>query len=241
MTLLDQLPPSRPMPAVRSQAARRQLETVVNGYLRPWWRLSRTTTVAIGIGLVVAGSATAGVLLQTKGPLPVAVNGTLPWNLVPDYISVTGPNGKVVGYTPRSDVLLPPSLVGEPIPNNFGSWPKPVYASNLTTLVGHLYPNGVGYVPLGKSPSSLVCIPEYVYNGSKTQSFPCPSVLVTLPNLVGVSTPTAAGEISSLGIYVHVINKSSSSAPKGTVISMSPGPGSVVHARSVVTIRNSSR
>ena len=34
MTLLDQLPPSRPMPAVRSQAARRQLETVVNGYLR---------------------------------------------------------------------------------------------------------------------------------------------------------------------------------------------------------------
>jgi beta-lactam-binding protein with PASTA domain len=40
---------------------------------------------------------------------------------------------------------------------------------------------------------------------------------------------------------VHVINNSSSSAPKGTVISMSPGPGSVVHARSVVTIRNSSR
>jgi hypothetical protein len=239
MTLLDQLPPSRPMPAVRRKAARRQLENVVGGSLRPWWRLSRTTTLAIGIGLVIAGSATAGVFIPSKGPIPVAVHGKLPWNLVPDYISVSGPNGKVVGYAPRSDLLLPTSYVG-PAPNGFGSMPIPVYASNLITLVGHLYP-GHGYVPLGSSPNSSACIPEYEINGSTRTPLPCPSVKVTLPNLVGVNTPTAAAKLSALGVVVNVVNDSTSSAPKGTVISMSPGPGSVVHARSEVTIVNSSK
>lgn len=239
MTLLDQLPPSRPMPAVRRHAARRQLENVVTGSLRPWWRLSRTTTVAIGIGLVVAGSATAGVFIPSKGPAPAGVHGKLPWNLVPDYISVAGPNGKVVGYAPRSDLFLPPSYSG-PVPNGFGSTPVPVYASNLTTLVGHLYPD-IGYVPLGSSPTSSACVPVYEINGSTKTPVPCPSVMVTLPNLVGLSTPTAAATLSKLGVGVDVINDSTSSAPKGTVISMSPGPGSVVHARSVVTIVNSSK
>jgi len=239
MTLLNQLPPSRAMPTVRHHAARRQLENVVNGSVRSWWRLSQTSTLAIGIGLVVAGSATAGVLIPTKGPIPVAVNGVLPWNLVPDYISVAGPNGKVVGYAPRSDLLIPPSLVGTPVPKGFGSTPVPVYASNLTTLVGHMYP-GVGYVPLETSPSSVACRPAFVINGSTTQSIPCPTDLITLPDLVGVNTPTAAGELSGLGVFVNVVNDSSSSAPKGTVISMSPGPGSIVSARSIVTIQNSS-
>lgn len=239
MNLLDQLPPSRPMPTVRHHAARRQLENVVNESGRSWWRLSQTSTLAIGIGLVVAGSATAGVLIPSKGPIPVAVNGTLPWNLVPDYVSVTGPNGKIVGYAPRSDVLIAPSLVGKPVPNGSGSTPIPVYARNLTTLVGHMYP-GVGYVPLGTAPSSVACRPEFVINGTTTQSIPCPTVSVTLPDLIGVSTPTAAGELSGLFVLVDVVNDSSSSAPKGTVISMSPGPGSVVPARSVVMIRNSS-
>lgn len=227
------------MPAVRRHAARRQLENVVSGSLRPWWRLSRTTTLAIGIGLVVAGSATAGVFIPSKGPVPAAVHGKLPWNLVPDYISVAGPNGKVVGYAPRSDLFLPPLYSG-PVPNGFGSTPVPVYASNLTTLVGHLYPS-IGYVPLGSSPYSAVCKPGYEYNESTKTPVPCPSVMVTLPNLVGLSTPTAAATLSNLGVGTDVINNSTSSAPKGTVISMSPGPGSVVHARSVVTIVNSSK
>jgi hypothetical protein len=227
------------MPAVRRDAARRQLENVVNGASRPWWRLSRTTTIAIGIGLVVAGSATAGVFIPSKGPVPAAVHGRLPWNLVPDYVSVSGSNEKVVGYAPRADLLLPPSFVG-PVPSGFGSTPIPVYSSNLTTLVGHLYP-GIGYVPLGPSPYSGACTPGYEYNGSTKTPVPCPSVMVTLPNLVGVSTPTAAGELSSLGVELNVVNDSTSSAPKGTVISMSPKPGSIVHARSMVTILNSSR
>ena len=180
MTLLDQLPPSRSLPANRRNAARRQLESVVNGATRPWWRLSRTTTIAIGIGLVVAGSAAAGVFIPSKGPIPAAVHGKLPWNLVPDYISVAGPNGKVIGYAPRSDLLVSPSLVGKPVPNGFGSTPVPVYASNLTTLVGHLYP-GIGYVPLGSSPISAACIPAYEINGSTRSPIPCPSVMVTLP------------------------------------------------------------
>ena len=240
MILREQLPPFRPMASEQRLAARRQLESIVSGSLRPWWRLSRTATLTIGIGLVVAGSAAAGVLTPTKGPLPNAVHGTLPWNLVPDYIAVSGRNGKVVGYTPRSDILVSPSEIGKPLPNGFGSTPRPVYASNLTTLVGHVY-SGIGYVPLGKSPYSLGCLPAYVINGSTKTATPCPNVLVTLPNLVGVSTPTAAGKLSSLGVSVNVVNDATSSAPKGTVISMSPGPGSVVHARSVVTIQNSSR
>ena len=120
--------------------------------------------MAIGIGLVVAGSATAGVFIQSKGPVPAVVHGKRPWNLVPDYISVAGPNGKVVGNAPRSDLLLPPSL-DAPVPNGFGSTPVTVYASNLTTLVGHLYPS-IGYVPLGSSPYSAICKPGDEYNGS---------------------------------------------------------------------------
>jgi hypothetical protein len=72
MTIIDQLPSSRPLPAARSQVARRQLENVVSGVARSWWRLGRSATLAVGIGLIVAGSATAGVLVA---PVPPGFSG----------------------------------------------------------------------------------------------------------------------------------------------------------------------
>ena len=239
MNLLDQLPPLRPMPTARHHAARRQLEDVVVSAPRSWWRLSRRVTGGVAIGLVLAGSAAATVLLTSKGPIPFASSGSIAWNKVPDYISVSS-EGKIVGYAPRADVLLPPSATDRPIPIGFGATPIPVYSSNLHTLVGHLYPD-LGYVALGVSPSSIACEPITVYEGASTHNIACPSVTVTLPDLIGMSTPTAAAKLSGLGLIVNVINSSSSSAPKGTVITMSPGPGSVIASRSIVTIENSSK
>lgn len=239
MNLLDQLPPSRPIPTARHHAARRQLEDVVVGAPRSWWRLSRRVTGGVVIGLVLAGSATAAVVLASRGPIPFASNGSIEWNKVPDYISVYS-RGRIVGYAPRADVLLTPSATGRPIPNGFGATPIPVYLSNLHTLVGHLYPD-LGYIALGAAPSSVTCEPITVYEGSSTHNIACPSVTVILPDLIGMSTPTAAAKLSGLGVFVNVINNSSSSAPKGTVIAMSPAPGSVIASRSIVTIDNSSK
>lgn len=239
MNVLDQLPPSRPMPTARHHAARRQLEDVVVSAPRTWWRVSRGVTGAVVIGLVIAGGAAAAVLLTSKGPIPFTSNGSIEWNKVPNYISVYS-GGKVVGYAPRADVLLPPTTTGGPLPKGFGSTPIPVYSNNLHTLKDHLYPD-LGYVALGTAPSSVACEPITVYEGTSKYNIACPSVTVTLPNLIGMSTPTAAGKLSGLGVVVNVINTPSSLAPKGTVISMTPAPVSVVASRSIVTIENSSK
>ena len=239
MNFLDQLPPSRPMPTARHHAARRQLEDVVVGSPRSWWRVSRRVTGGVVVGLVFAGGAAASVVLASKGPIPFANNGSITWNKVPDYISVSS-RGKIVGYAPRADLLLPPSATGRPIPKGFRARPIPVYSSNLHTLVGHFFP-GLGYVALGVVPSSVTCEPITVYEGTSTHNIACPSVTVTLPDLIGMSTPTAVAKLSGLGLFVNVNNNPSSSAPKGTVITMSPAPGSVVGSRSIVTIDNSSK
>jgi hypothetical protein len=70
MTFRDQLPPARNMPTVRHHAARRQLMNVVNQTAGSWWHLGRSTTIALVVGLMVTGSAAAGVL---STPTPTTI------------------------------------------------------------------------------------------------------------------------------------------------------------------------
>jgi hypothetical protein len=236
MPLPDQLPPARRMPSARFHAARRQLEGVVNNTPRSWrWRFGRRAAAGVGVGvLVVGGAAAAAAYFPSKGLIP-SKNGVLEISKAPDFISVIVAD-KVIGYAPKADLILSPG--SSQLPSGFGSTPIPGYKADLQTLIGHMYP-GIGFVALGESPHSVGCIPESTIEGSTTQSVPCESVSVTLPNVVGMSTPTAAGQLSGLGVLVDVVNTQSATVPGGTIASMAPSPGKVVFARSTVTIYNS--
>jgi hypothetical protein len=237
MALPDQLPPVRFMPRATLHAARRQLEGIVSGRARAWqWRLSRGATAGLGIGLAIAGgAAVAATTLPTKGPVPFAQNGSIDWRKVPDFLSVSA-GGKVVGYAPRADVL-PHDVSNRP--ESSLTMVVPVYGSNLRSLVGHLYP-GIGFVLLGVAPSSESCVPAWFSENGVTHSLPCPSQSIRLPDIVGMRTPSAAAMLSGLGVSVDVVNVASTSVAHGLIVSMFPAAGSVVSARSIVMIRNSS-
>jgi hypothetical protein len=78
----------------------------------------------------------------TKGPIPEAAylaNG-IDGALVPDFVPVWGRDGTTVaGYIPKAYIL------GPTLPMVTSSRPEgdiaPVYADDLTTLVGHMYPD----------------------------------------------------------------------------------------------------
>jgi hypothetical protein len=144
------------MPVARHHAARRQLVDVANGSTRLGWRFGRGVTVSVAIGLAVAGGASATAFLPSKGPVPSSSNGSIDWGKVPDFISVVS-DGKTVGYAPRGYVIGNPP--GTKQSTDLGANAVPVYARDLSTLVGHVYP-GVGFVPVGESPWSVPCMVE---------------------------------------------------------------------------------
>jgi hypothetical protein len=104
-------------------------------------------------------TSAAGPGHPTKGPIPQAAylaNG-IDAALVPDFVSVWGRDGtSVAGYIPKA------YLLGQTIPTVTSSRPEgdiaPVYADDLRTLVGHMYPDR-GFVPLGVDPNSIPTIP----------------------------------------------------------------------------------
>lgn len=93
--------------------------------------------------------------LATKGTLPPpGPNGQVDPSALPDFISVAGAYGGIVGYV-RNEAVLPPASPGVGRPPEL-AWP--VYADDLTTVVGHLVP-GKGFVPSGVDPASLPSVP----------------------------------------------------------------------------------
>jgi hypothetical protein len=87
---------------------------------------------------------------------PVATRGTMPPpgpdgevdpSAAPDFIAVAGRDAGIAGYTPKRYVLGPPD-----------DEPAPVYAGDLTTLVGHMVV-GKGFVPLGVDPATVPDFP----------------------------------------------------------------------------------
>jgi hypothetical protein len=203
----------------------------------------RRTIVLSSVPLVVLVAAVAfatngfGLLAATtptKGGMPYSRNSIIPYNNIPDYLSVyIGPNE--VGYTPKAYVTVPDGSRNAPLLG----LPMPVYASNLTTLLGHEY-SGIGYVPLGTSPWTQHCGTETVTqngpSGQTTRTIPCQSVTLVLPNVVGMVTPTAVGELSGLGVEVVIQNVHSRTISPGHIVSTSPRGGSTVHARQPVVV-----
>jgi hypothetical protein len=112
--------------------------------------------------------------------------------------------------------------------------PKSGETANLRPAFG-----GDTTTSVATSTSSTPCPAEYATDGAVTNTIPCPSVRVTIPDLAGMSTPSAAGELSGLGLSVNVVNVSSTSIPPGQVVAVLPVAGAVVAARSTVTLENS--
>lgn len=87
----------------------------------------------------------------TKGPIPPDAappeGGAIDEALVPDFVSAYGQDGvTIAGYVPKELLLHSGSVPGTP-DNPPQDQPLPVYAEDLTTLVGHMVAE-VGFVPL---------------------------------------------------------------------------------------------
>lgn len=191
--------------------------------------------LAVAIGILTNGFGLLSVTGPTKGGLPYNSGKGVPYGKMPDYLSVyIGPND--IGYTPKAYLAAPNGSTNDPLLGRIA----PIFASNLTTLLGHEYP-GIGFVRLGSSPWSLSCMPESVSTesaggGQTVTTIPCPSTTLTLPNVVGMVTPTAVGELSGLGVGVVIQNVRSISVPVGHIVLTSPRGGTTVHARQQVIV-----
>ena len=182
--------------------------------------VERVRSLHRGRVAMLSGCAVLVVVLVAVGVSLLGTNGTRP---IPGSFIAVASQGRVVGYASRADLGLGTVV--------------PVYDKNLT-LVGHMYP-GVGFVPLGTSPSSEPCVPETVIENNTNHPVACPSSGESLPNVIGMFTPTATAELSSLSLSLYVVNIHSKSVPRGHIVNMSPRPGSRVGARTVITVENS--
>jgi hypothetical protein len=167
--------------------------------------------------------------------MPYHENASTPYNEIPDYLAVYV-NAETIGYTPKAYVAAPDDSTNTPLLGRVA----PVYAANLTTLLGHEYP-GIGFVPKGQSPWTQPCHEESTVetsaNGTVTSNTtPCPSSEFVLPNVSGMVTPTAVGELSGLGVSVVVVNVHSTAVAPGHIVGTSPRGGDEVHGRQQVLV-----
>jgi hypothetical protein len=199
-------------------------------------------TVAFAVNLFGSDGSSPRAPSLTAGTVPLrAQGGAVNPKKVPDFVATLERSGKLVGYVPRA-YLFPVTHVNAPASSKLGGV-APVYARDLKTLVGHMYP-GVGFVPLGRSPASEPCIPGSM--GGKTASgttynrpIACPSTIEVVPNLLGMYTPTAMGALSEASLQGQVSYAHSRTVADGDVVSICPPPGAKVHALSEVKVVSS--
>ena len=91
----------------------------------------------------------------TKGPIPDNASppqgGPIYPALVPDFVPALARDGTTIaGYVPKAYLIESGGVLPGTPSNPPQASPDPVYAEDLTTLVGHMVP-GVGFVPLGSS------------------------------------------------------------------------------------------
>ena len=89
----------------------------------------------------------------TSGPIPDNASrprdGLIYPALVPDFVPAWARDGTTIaGYVPKAYLIESVGVVPGTPPNPPQAQPDPVYAQDLTTLVGYMVP-GVGFVPLG--------------------------------------------------------------------------------------------
>jgi hypothetical protein len=134
------------------------------------WRISTVGTrvligaavLVLGLTVVVAATSASGPTL-TKGRVPAgAMQAGAPLDLsqFPDFVAASDQQGNIVGYVPKAD-LAPPGAAGALVSGVAQPGPIPVYGEDLTTLVGHMYPDK-GFVALGTNPDSVPSVPMQV-------------------------------------------------------------------------------
>ncbi len=118
---------------------------------------------------------------RTFGPTPYLGPGEVDPDdeRIPDFVSVLTRDGEQIAGVVDNTLL------------DGGVNPLTVYASDLTTVVGHLYA-GVGFVPLGEQPPVIVCDEPSV-----TVSQPDGSVTCTLPSTVPPTAPATVGDTNA--------------------------------------------
>lgn len=109
--------------------------------------------------------------MPTKGPIPDEASppqgGPIYPALVPDFIPALARDGTTIaGYVPKVSLIESRGVIPGTPSNPPQEPPEPVYAEDLTTLVGHMVP-GVGFVPLGSAVPS---------GGPSVSVAPAPSV-----------------------------------------------------------------
>ena len=129
--------------------------------------------------LALAACSFAPARTGSKGTMPPpGPNGELDPSAMPDFIAVAGDTGPV-GWVEKAAVTDPADK----------TWP--VYADDLTTLVGRLVP-GKGFVPVGVDPETAPKIPVEVGAAS-------PAALVT-PGSVLVMVRNRSAQIVWIGV-----------------------------------------
>jgi hypothetical protein len=125
------------------------------------------------LGYEVSSATATSSSAPTVGTIPASAisGGSLDTSKVPDFVPVVDHSGKVVGYIRKQDLFMQggsgsgtgsasgPSAQNQA--NQVASAVAPVYGSDLTTVVGHMEP-GVGFVPLGASPTGPTVTPTTI-------------------------------------------------------------------------------
>ena len=106
------------------------------------------------IGFTTNGFGLLSVSGPTKGGLPYSQNTIVPYNKIPDYLSVDIGSNEV-GYTPKAYIAAPNGSSNDPLLGRIA----PIFASNLTTLLGHEYP-GIGLSGLAGRPGHCLAFPK---------------------------------------------------------------------------------
>jgi hypothetical protein len=111
--------------------------------------MARAVTIAMGIVVLLVVVSGCG-LAASRGTMPPGdANGDIDPSAVPDFIAYAGRTDRVIGWVPKSYLLDPGQHCNGPQCDQI-----PVYADDLTTLIGHDVP-GRGFVPLGVDPATV--------------------------------------------------------------------------------------
>ncbi len=110
--------------------------------------MGRALAVTVGLAMLVFASSACG-LGASRGTMPPAdANGEVDPSAVPDFIAYAGRADQIIGWVPKSYLIDPAEHCRGPQCD-----PIPVYADDLSTLIGHDVP-GRGFVPLGVDPAT---------------------------------------------------------------------------------------
>ncbi len=111
--------------------------------------MARAVTVVVGLAVLLLALSACG-LGASRGTMPPGdANGEIDPNAVPDFVAYAGRTDRIIGWVPKSYLLDPSQHCNGPQCD-----PIPVFADDLTTLIGHDVP-GRGFVALGVDPAMV--------------------------------------------------------------------------------------